>query len=108
MLHREETVALKFEDLVKPETLITSFILTAAWRFAFPVLGTALRPAAKTVIKGGLAVADWASAVAAETRERVEDLAAEVRDEANARREGAQSAPQQKRAESKAPQAHES
>jgi hypothetical protein len=97
-------VALKFEDLVKPETLITSFVLTAVWRFAFPILGTALRPAAKTVIKSGLAVADWASAAAAETRERVEDLAAEVRDEANARREP-QSAVQPKRAspESKTP-----
>jgi hypothetical protein len=91
-------VALKFEDLVKPETLITSFILTAVWRFAFPILGTALRPAAKTVIKGGLAMADWATAAAAETRERVEDLAAEVREEANARREAPQSAAQPKKA----------
>jgi hypothetical protein len=96
-------VALKFEDLVKPETLITSFILTAAWRFAFPVLGTALRPAAKAVIKGGLAMADWASAAAAETRERVEDLAAEVREQANARREAQSAAQPKKAAESKSP-----
>lgn len=91
-------MALKFEDLVKPETLITSFILTAVWRFAFPVLGTALRPVAKTIIKGGFAVADWASVAAAETRERMEDLAAEVRDEAGAKHEGAHPAAQPEKA----------
>src|SRR5689334_16906575 len=56
---KEGTMALKFEDVAKPETLLVSAALALTWRFVFPVMGTILRPAAKAAIKGGLYAADW-------------------------------------------------
>jgi hypothetical protein len=46
-----------------------------------PVLGSALRPMAKALIKGGITVYEMGREVAAEARETVEDLNAEVQSE---------------------------
>ena len=49
----------------------------------FPGLGTAVRPVAKAVIKGALAVADAVRVATAEAQEQISDLVAEVREESN-------------------------
>jgi hypothetical protein len=46
-----------------------------------PVLGSALRPMAKALIKGGITVYEMGREVVAEARETVEDLNAEVQSE---------------------------
>jgi hypothetical protein len=51
-----------------------------------PKLVRGMRPMAKTVIKGYLAVSDRIQVTAAETRENLEDLVAEARAEASAER----------------------
>jgi hypothetical protein len=48
-----------------------------------PGLGSAVRPIAKAVIKGALAVADAVQVATAEAQEQLSDLVAEVREESN-------------------------
>jgi L-aminopeptidase/D-esterase-like protein len=48
-----------------------------------PGLGSAVRPIAKAVIKGALAVADAVKVATAEAQEQLSDLMAEVREESN-------------------------
>jgi hypothetical protein len=47
----------------------------------FPNLGSAVRPVAKAVIKGALAVVDAVKEATAEAQEQISDLVAEVREE---------------------------
>jgi hypothetical protein len=74
-------MALKIEDLAKPETLLVSLLLMAGSYVLLPVLGGLLRPVAKNVVKAGVMAADWVQATAAETMESVRDMSAEARDE---------------------------
>jgi hypothetical protein len=55
--------------------------VTLAAPIILPVLGAALRPLAKSVIKGGMAVGDRIKEVTAEAREQFDDLVAEVKAE---------------------------
>jgi hypothetical protein len=50
-----------------------------------PGLGSAVRPIAKVVIKGALAVADVVKVATTEAQEQLSDLVAEVREESNHR-----------------------
>jgi len=55
--------------------------ITLAAPVILPVLGAALRPLAKSVVKGGIAVGDRIKEVSAEAREQFYDLVAEVKAE---------------------------
>lgn len=48
---------------------------------AVPIIGSVLKPVAKAMIKGGLIAYESAKVSLAETRETIEDLAAEARAE---------------------------
>ena len=74
-------MALKFEDLTKPETLLVSAVFAVTWSYLLPAVGTLLRPIAKNAIKGGMYAADYVQSAVAEVRERAEDLTAEARAE---------------------------
>ena len=74
-------MALKFEDLAQPETLLVSVAIAAGSYVVLPMLGGILRPLAKTVIKGGMVAADWASQTAAGMQDQMGDMVAEVRSE---------------------------
>ena len=55
-------MALKFEDVAKPETLIVSAGLVLLWRYVLPMagamIGPVVRPVAKAAIKGGMVAAN--------------------------------------------------
>jgi hypothetical protein len=48
-----------------------------------PVLGAVLKPVAKAVIKGGVMAYEGAKVAVAETKETIEDIAAEAKSELN-------------------------
>jgi hypothetical protein len=82
-------MALKFEDVAKPETLIVSAGLALLWRYVFPLagamIGPVVRPVAKAAIKGGMVAANWASETAGNVREAVGDIGAEALQETHQR-----------------------
>jgi Protein of unknown function (DUF5132) len=88
------------------DELVETVVPGGAWLAVGVALGASLggfiRPAAKTVIKAGMGVADRVQAVASEAVEQAQDLVAEARHEREQER-AAQPAPAEEPAEVPAP-----
>ncbi|PPQ35358.1 DUF5132 domain-containing protein [Rhodopila globiformis] len=74
------------EDFFKGGNIVTGLAIgigaTILAPLVAPAVSTILRPAAKTVIKGGILAYDWGRQAAAEVSEAASDMAAEARAEA--------------------------
>ena len=74
------------EDIFKGGNIVTGLAIgagaTILTRLVVPTVGTILRPAAKTVVKGGILAYDWGRQAVAEVSETASDMAAEARAEA--------------------------
>lgn len=68
-------------DLLKGGNLFTVAAIGIGASVLGPVIGPALRPMAKSLIKGGLIAYDQGRAALAELGERTSDMIAEARDE---------------------------
>lgn len=68
-------------DLLKGGNLITVAAIGLGASVLGPVIGPALRPLAKSLVKGGLIAYDQGRAALAELGERTGDMIAEARDE---------------------------
>jgi hypothetical protein len=67
-------MALKLEDVAKPENILLGVALYVGWNYALPVAAAAARP----VVKAGLTGWEWIMASAAGARETMNDMAAEA------------------------------
>ena len=68
-------------DVLKGGNLLTAAVIGIGASFLGPVVLPALRPMAKSLIKGGLIAFDQGRAAWAELNERTGDMIAEVREE---------------------------
>ena len=75
-----------FDDMFKGGNIVTGLAIAVGTAVLAPVIGPAvgsiLRPAAKAVIKGGIAAYDWSRQAAAEVGEATSDMVAEARADA--------------------------
>jgi hypothetical protein len=69
------------EDLFERplKTILIGATIVVVAPIAFPVLGAGLRPAAKSIIRGYLAMSGRAKELVAEAKEQVSDLVAEAK-----------------------------
>lgn len=75
------------EDMFKGSNIVTGLAIAVGTAVLAPVIGPAvssiLRPAAKTIIKGGIVAYDWGRQAAAQVGEAASDMVAEARVEAH-------------------------